>query len=91
MTPLQQALQTVFFVSIQPSIDRIGVSPVEQSFPSHRIGRLALGDLEDRRTPLANIRPPIMMEALRQFLPLDCRQFQGSSLPHSSTPLLLRG
>jgi len=32
------------------------------------IRRLALGDLEDRRTPLANIRPAIVVPTLDQFL-----------------------
>ncbi len=90
MTPTQQPLQAMFFISIQPAVYRIGIAVVEESFPGHRIGRVALGDLEDRRTPLANIRPPIMIETLCQFPALGSRQLQCSSLPHSLTPLLLR-
>jgi hypothetical protein len=90
MTPTQQPLQAVFFISIQPAVYRIGIAVFEEPFPGHRIGCLALGDLEDRRTPFSNIRPPIMIETLYQFLPLCSRQLQGSSLPHSLTPLLLR-
>jgi hypothetical protein len=37
------------------------------------MGRLASGDLEDRRTPLANIRPQIMVSTVLQFLLLCFR------------------
>jgi len=90
MTPTQQPLQAVFFISIQPVVYRIGITAFEESFPGHRIGCVALGNLEDRCTPLANIRPPIMIETLCQFLALGSRQLQGSSLPHNLTPLLFR-
>jgi hypothetical protein len=42
------------------------------------MGRLASGDLEDRRTPLANIRPQIMISTVFQFLLLCVRQFERS-------------
>jgi len=46
------------------------------------MGRLARGGLEDRRTPLANIRPQIMISTMFQFL-LLCFQQGNRSLSHN--------
>jgi hypothetical protein len=50
-----------------------------------RVGRLALGDLENRRTPLANIRPQIMVPTVFQFLLLYSGQLHHSSLQNRLT------
>jgi hypothetical protein len=68
MTPALQSLQPLFFVPIQPRVHRIGITWFQQPFLGDGIRRLARGDLEDRRTPLANIRPGIMIPTRDQFL-----------------------
>jgi hypothetical protein len=85
MTPALQSLQASFFVPIQPAIYGIGITPFQEPALGDRMGRLALGDLENRRTPLANIRPQIMISTVFQFLLLYSGQLHRSLLQNRLT------
>jgi hypothetical protein len=85
MTPALQSLQASFFVPIQPAIYGIGITPSQEPALGDRMGRLALGDLENRRTPLANIRPQIMISTVFQFLLLYSGQLHRSLLQNRLT------
>jgi hypothetical protein len=85
LTPALQSLQASFFVPIQPAVHGIGITAFQESALGDRMGRLALGDLENRRTPLANIRPQIMVSTAFQFLLLYSGQLHRSSLQNRLT------
>jgi hypothetical protein len=86
MTTAQQSLYSLLFVTIQPPVHGIRVSTFQEPFLRYRVRRLALGDLEDRRTSLSNIRPGIMVPTPPQFLLLCSGQLQSSSLRNNPTP-----
>jgi hypothetical protein len=74
MTPALQPFQSLFFVPIQPPVHRIGITRLQKPFLGYGMGRGALGNLEQRRTALANVRPGIMIPALEQFFLLRSGQ-----------------
>jgi hypothetical protein len=78
MPPAPQPLQALRFVPIQPPVHRIGITAFQEPALRDRMGRVALGNLENRGTPLANIRPQIMVSTVFQFFLLYSRQLHGS-------------
>jgi hypothetical protein len=61
-------------VAIEPTIDRIRIARLEEAVPRDSMGRLPVRDLQEGRTPLPDIGPPIMVAVLEQFLALGLRQ-----------------
>jgi hypothetical protein len=58
-----QAGESRRFIAVQPAIDRIRIAGTEQALFGHGMGTAAIGDLEQRRTPLAHLGMGIVIPA----------------------------
>jgi hypothetical protein len=86
---LDQSRQSVLFVAVEPSIDRIGFAGFEHALPGDGVGRHAVGNLEERRGSLAEIGTQIAITRLCQFRPLRPAERERAERHHrlpSPTP-----
>jgi hypothetical protein len=69
-----QARQAFGFVEIQPGIDGIGVTGLEQALPGDRMRDLAVRHFQQRTAPFAHIGRRMMIPVVFQLLALTFGQ-----------------
>jgi hypothetical protein len=65
-----QAHQAFGFIEIQPCIDGIGVTRLQEALPGDRMRRLAVGDFQQRTASFAHIGRWMMIPMVFQLLAL---------------------
>jgi hypothetical protein len=80
----QDARQSFGDIAIEPGIDGVRVAVAEQSLGGDRIGRQAVGDLEQRGA-FADIGVWVMVTVMQQLVPLRIRKRKRSALGHGNS------
>ncbi len=69
-------------VGIEPTIDGVGVSGLQEPFLSHPMGRASVSDLEHGRGAFADVGFGVVVSSLEQFVALRLGQGQSTSVSH---------
>jgi hypothetical protein len=86
MSMADQSRNSFLLEVVHPVIQRVWISRLQERRACNGVGRLAIGNLQHRRTPLAHIGSGIMISPLRQLLSLFFRQLQFTPR-HRTMPL----
>ena len=66
-------------VAIEPGIHGIGIAWLQEPARGDLMGSLAVGDLQERGAPLADIGTRVVVAQLKEFLPLLFGQGEGTT------------
>src|SRR5260370_6752766 len=87
----EQAGQPFLLVGRQPLVHRVGAPPVPQPVASDPVGGFALGDLQQRGTPLPHVGARVVVPMSLQRAPLLPTQRSRSLRSHLTHLLLCLG
>jgi hypothetical protein len=81
-------MDAIAFVPVEPTIDDVRVTRLEQAGAGNSMRRLALSDLEEGSTALADIGFGVVVTIVDQGLVLGGGQVEGSATSHEASFLL---
>src|SRR5712691_5580602 len=87
----EQAGQPCLLVVRQPRVHRVGAPPFQQPVASDPVGGFALGDLQQRGTPLPHVGARVVVPMSLQLPPLLPTQRYRSQRSHLTHLLLCLG
>jgi hypothetical protein len=77
-------------VVVEPSVDGVRVAGAEQAGLGHGMRGLAVRNLEQRGTALADVGLGVVVAVVKQCGALVVRERQGTALVHREAPLWIR-
>src|SRR6516162_6194719 len=78
----EQARQPFVLVIVEPGVNGVGVAVAQQAGVGHGIRRVAVGDLEQGGTALADVGLGVVVAMGKQLGALVIRERQGTALVH---------
>jgi hypothetical protein len=82
MSEVQDAPEPLAFVPVQPGVDGIGITPLQEAVLSHCVWRLPGSNLQQGCTAFPDIGAGVMVPMVQQFLTLRFIQGKRSTLGH---------
>ena len=72
---------------VQPAVERVGIATSQQPVPSHGVGTLTIGDLQQCRGLLTQVRARLSVPTANEVSPFLRSQHEGASLGQRLFPL----